>query len=1155
MNPLLDTRSRNYRKPSPVSQRIQGFEHFCNEKNEVAFLPRLTNACTQSNQIQSVRFDSSASKSQSSNVHQHSIKTGKGTTNTTENIQSRKYIDLLVEKLDFDQTTVKLKSKQVTKNVNFPEHTASISHPYYKAINKSSVVSIQNKQSNSTSKPELMTSQGDKPELACTRYKQNSCGIYKPVYSGQTRYPNPTKVESTHLPSNSIVRSHHQINLQTYHSNNGNSSSNDLTGNVHKYCTTKQTSAKSQYTILTGGDLYSCRSNSSLNKSQCQNSNVTNIRTKPQNRIFEPENMDFSQLSNNHSLNIPQTMEVSSSESLISKTVENPMVVQNVHHSEHTNLPSTHRESFELFPSNITNDNIPDEIYSPNLHDSFHEGNKLLQPGFNIPTNILKNLSSEYEGENCFACPSKAANYFAPSIDDAKLNPNQPNQRNEIDLDSLSDSTLYNLGELERKTIWTNTLPKKIHSIPCNVTASNEQGSYHSRTHIDPRASLNIQICRPLSLSKIDVQNWIRDTIVMKDSITAAFLISSHIFEKTSFYIAQRHALERQDTDSIIDYYQTQVAELLNMNIILRKKLFYLLFQHVKSKSFNNHLDPIRKCKIRRICSLPGALNNGTTPGFSELPKSSISGLDESQCNDVLLQANCQDANHLGSAQDMVSFNSSEIIQYYPSPPPDLPELDQNKIPQPPPNLPIVDHRLLDGSESVAISRPMKCKVGVSLKPLHWKRLSIPNRKNKIEIVWKMLPRQRMKPNDLILFEESFSTQTPRKLFKSLKNQNIHSNQLPLEILPQEIARQLGIVSKNFESVHIHLEDIEDMLYSGDIKRSNLTTSILENLSKLITDERIRFVYDYVSKNPKVELTKESRIIHFFRNIPHVTMRFQHIIYMQNFEEDIEHIHRNLVTIYHCCAKLRNSHELRILLSIILMLGNYMNQTYNSFKEAIGFNLEILPRLKETKSVDNSSTFLDFVSKCYLLNFEHNISQGSITNILPFPDTGDLFVASKITLHEVYESLSKLGDQLTKIHANTRRFLLDSSNGKSKEYVEIVERFFQFAEKKIADEIEFWKLGDKTYQELIYYFYGESKFSGNHIDNNDFFELWSNFASSFKEALVRAHKNIAIKRRNDFIKSDTKIIPICPSGLKQKVRYRTGCKSKFYHSTKPLNIN
>ena len=1048
--------------------------------------------------------------------------------------------------------------------VNLTEHNPAYkSHPYQKALPKS-ITAIHYNQVHSSSRANSVTSQNEKLDSVGNHHKKISNGIYKPVYSRQTRYPNPNKLDSTPFPSNTTIRSHHRINLQTVHSNNCTSNNDDLSlarTNISKFSSTKLTTPKSQYNIVTGADLTACKTNPSLSK--LQSPNVTNNRPKGQNRIFEPENMDFSQLSNNINLITPLSSEKvnTSIDSSLSRVGEIPLKTKS--------LPSSPGDSISHFtciesPQQCTS-KIDDEHLlrvCPNVNSysvSSEQGKLLAQPDNNFNSSPILNriYSSDLKCESeCFDTPNSISDITASGNDtNANYNRNS-NYSSQINFNSFTENTLPKMFESKKQPILTNALATKQSTVNLKentgrLFTTNQQESNYNSAAVDFQDYTEIQYRRPISFAKIDVQNWIKDTIDVKDSITAAFLISSHIFEKTSFYIAQRHALEQKETENIINDHQAQIKRLLDANIVLRKKLFFLLFENIRSSTLDIQLISNDKYQLFRMCSLPATFNDNTflkykleDCDFSNPPKLSVSRMIQCQACAILPQKNSKDAKSTGSDQ-----NEPTMDLYYPSPPPNLPELDSSIIPLPPPDLPITQQRLQNDLERSNISKPIKIKKGITLKPLHWKRLCLPNRKNKAEIVWKMLPKQKMKSNELNQFEESFSTHPPRKIFKSIRNQNNQSSKLPIEILPQEIARQLGIVCKKFEGVHIHLEDIEEMLYSGDFKRSNLTTSILESLSKLITNERIHLVYDYVSQNPKAELTKESRTIQFFSNIPHVNMRFQHILYMQNFEEDIEHIHRNLNTIYHCCSKLRNSYELRILLSIILMLGNYMNQTYDSFKEAVGFNLELLPRLKETKTVDNSSNFLDFVSRCYLLNFEHNISHGSITNILPFPDTGDLFIASKITLNEVYDALRNLGDQLTKIRENTRHFLKDTSNGRSEEYVELVESFFRCAEKKIANEIDFWKVGEKTYQELIYYFYGESKGLWSHPDTCDFFGLWCNFASSFKEALAKAHKNIAIKRRNEFIKSDTKIIPLCPSGLKQKVRHRTGSKSRIHQST------
>lgn len=55
------------------------------------------------------------------------------------------------------------------------------------------------------------------------------------------------------------------------------------------------------------------------------------------------------------------------------------------------------------------------------------------------------------------------------------------------------------------------------------------------------------------------------------------------------------------------------------------------------------------------------------------------------------------------------------------------------------------------------------------------------------------------------------------------------------------------------------------------------------------------------------------------------------------------------------------SKSLQTVLSIILALGNFMNGGNRTRGQADGFGLEILPKLRDVKSSDNSVRLLNYV--------------------------------------------------------------------------------------------------------------------------------------------------------------------------------------------------
>ena len=63
---------------------------------------------------------------------------------------------------------------------------------------------------------------------------------------------------------------------------------------------------------------------------------------------------------------------------------------------------------------------------------------------------------------------------------------------------------------------------------------------------------------------------------------------------------------------------------------------------------------------------------------------------------------------------------------------------------------------------------------------------------------------------------------------------------------------------------------------------------------------------------------------------------------------------------------LETSEGVKSILGLVLSYGNYMNGGNNARGQADGFELDILPKLKDVKSKDNSSNLLQYLVKSYV---------------------------------------------------------------------------------------------------------------------------------------------------------------------------------------------
>jgi len=67
---------------------------------------------------------------------------------------------------------------------------------------------------------------------------------------------------------------------------------------------------------------------------------------------------------------------------------------------------------------------------------------------------------------------------------------------------------------------------------------------------------------------------------------------------------------------------------------------------------------------------------------------------------------------------------------------------------------------------------------------------------------------------------------------------------------------------------------------------------------------------------------------------------------------------------------LKSSKEVTNVLGLVLAFGNYMNGGNVSRGQADGFELEILPKLKDVKCKDNTTNLLHYLVTIYIKKFD-----------------------------------------------------------------------------------------------------------------------------------------------------------------------------------------
>lgn len=115
-----------------------------------------------------------------------------------------------------------------------------------------------------------------------------------------------------------------------------------------------------------------------------------------------------------------------------------------------------------------------------------------------------------------------------------------------------------------------------------------------------------------------------------------------------------------------------------------------------------------------------------------------------------------------------------------------------------------------------------------------------------------------------------------------------------------------------------------------------------------------------------IPLDRQEQFLWELSQIPQLEERIEAIILQATFPEKFYDIEQRLNTMLTTCKSLRHNKSLHWILSLILHVGNYLNGQSSERGQADGFGLDILPKLKDLKGKDNSTTVLNYVCRAYL---------------------------------------------------------------------------------------------------------------------------------------------------------------------------------------------
>ena len=162
-------------------------------------------------------------------------------------------------------------------------------------------------------------------------------------------------------------------------------------------------------------------------------------------------------------------------------------------------------------------------------------------------------------------------------------------------------------------------------------------------------------------------------------------------------------------------------------------------------------------------------------------------------------------------------------------------------------------------------------------------------------------------------------------------------------------------------------------------------------------EDELRTIQDYLrSGGEECALDKPELFLLELSRIPAFDERIYCLVYQNKFNEAIAGVDFKLNNMANVCDELATSEKVRHILGVILACGNNMNASNKTRGDADGFDLAILPNLKDVKSKDNTTNLMQYIAYYYVNKIDDDM------NKLPMPDPSDFNFVAQVSFFAFY---------------------------------------------------------------------------------------------------------------------------------------------------------
>ncbi|XP_056152778.1 formin-2 [Lampris incognitus] len=430
------------------------------------------------------------------------------------------------------------------------------------------------------------------------------------------------------------------------------------------------------------------------------------------------------------------------------------------------------------------------------------------------------------------------------------------------------------------------------------------------------------------------------------------------------------------------------------------------------------------------------------------------------------------------------------------------------------------------------------------MKPLYWTRIQLHTKKEmSSSLVWDKIEEPEV---DFQEFVELFSKTAVKEKKKPLSDTITKSKaKQVVKLLNNKRSQAVGIL---MSSLHLDMKDIQHAILNLDNTVVDLETlqALYENRAQEDELDKIeKHIKSSKDKDTAKPLDKPEQFLYQLSLIPDFSGRVFCILFQSTFSECIQSILRKLDILQRVCKTLHSGAGVMQVLSLVLAFGNFMNGGNRTRGQADGFNLDILPKLKDVKSSDNTRSLLSYIVAYHLQHFTEEAGRENC--FYPLPEPQDLFQASQMKFEDFQKDLSRLRKDLRACTSEVVKVCKVSEEEHLQPFKDKMEEFLTQAKSELETQEVQLSTTHTTFLELTVFFSVKAKSGEKEVSPHTFFSIWHEFSSDFKDLWKKENKNILQDRlkvaeecfRQAKEKATYSVKPKHASGIKAKLGMKT----------------